>query len=67
MVEITTTDQKKRKKLKRSEDSLRDLWDIIKHTNIQILVVPEEEEQEKVSEKSLKRLYLKTYLIWEKK
>ena len=67
MVEITTIDQKKRKKLKRSEDSLRDLWDIIKHTNIQILVVPEEEEQEKVSEKSLKRLYLKTYLIWEKK
>ena len=67
MVETTTIDQKKEKKLKRSEDSLRDPWDIIKQTNIQILVVTEEEDQEKGSEKSLKRLYLKTYLIWEKK
>ena len=27
----------------RAEDSLRDLWDHIKHTNIQIIGVPEEE------------------------
>ena len=33
--------------MKRSEDSLRDLWDNIKCTNIQIIGVPEEEEKKK--------------------
>jgi len=32
------------KRMKITEDSLRDLWDNIKHTNIQIIEVPEEEE-----------------------
>ena len=35
----------------RAEDSLRDLWDHIKHTNIQIIGVPEEEEKKKEYEK----------------
>ena len=34
-----------------SEDSLRDLWDNIKHTNICIIEVPEEEEKGKGPEK----------------
>ena len=34
IVEITTTEQNKEKRMKRIEDSLRDLWDNIKHTNI---------------------------------
>ena len=35
--------------MKRTEDSLRNLWDNIKHTNIWIIGVPEEErEKEKV-------------------
>ena len=33
--------------MKRNEDSPRDLWDNIKHTNICIIGVPEEEEREK--------------------
>ena len=33
MVEITAAEQNKEKRMKRNEDSLRDLWDI-KHTNI---------------------------------
>ena len=33
MVEITSEEQKKVKRMKRTEDSLRDLWDNIKHTN----------------------------------
>ena len=37
--------------MKRNEDSLRDLWDNIKHTNIHIIGVPEGEEREKGSEK----------------
>ena len=40
----------KEKRMKRNADSLRDLWDNIKLTNIQIIGVPEEEEKEKESE-----------------
>ena len=41
VVEINSWEQKKR-----SEDSLRDIWDI-KHINIHIIGVPEREEREK--------------------
>ena len=41
MVEITSEEQNKVKRMKRTEDNLRDLWDNIKHTNIQIIGVPE--------------------------
>ena len=34
IVEITTAEQNKEKRRKRIEDSLRDLWDNIKRTNI---------------------------------
>ena len=37
--------------MKRFEDSLRDLWDNIKHTNIRIIGVQEEEEEKKGTEK----------------
>ena len=47
IVEITSEEQNKVKRMKRTEDSLRDLWDNIKHTNIQIIGVPEEEEKKK--------------------
>ena len=39
MVEITATEQNKEKRMKRYEDSLRDLWDNIKCTNIRIIGV----------------------------
>ena len=51
MVEITSEEQNKVKRMKRTEDSLRDLWDNIKHTNIWIIGVPEEEEKKKGYEK----------------
>ena len=41
--------------MKRMQDSLRDLWDNLKHTNIQIIGVPEEEEKKKETEKYLER------------
>ena len=41
MVEITSADQNKVKRMKRTEDSLRDLWDSIKCTNICITGVSE--------------------------
>ena len=49
-MEITTAEQNKEKRMKRIEDSLRDLWDNIKHTKIQIIGVPEEEEKNKGNE-----------------
>ena len=51
IVEITTTELNKEKRMKRIEDSLRDLRDNIKHINIRIIGVPEEEEKKKGSEK----------------
>ena len=47
MVEITSEEQNKVKRMKRTEDSLRDFQDNIKCTNIQSIVVPEEEEEKK--------------------
>ena len=44
-VEITATEQSKEKRMKRNEDSLRDLWDNIKCSNIHIIGVPEEERK----------------------
>ena len=45
MVEIISKEQNKVKRIKRTEDSLRDLWDNIKCTNILIIGVPEEENK----------------------
>ena len=44
-MEITSEEQNKVKRMKRTEDSLRDLWGNIKFTNIQIIGVPEEEKK----------------------
>ena len=53
MVEFTAVEQNKEKRMKRNEDSLRDLWDKIKCNNICIIGVPEGEEREKGPEKIL--------------
>ena len=42
MVEITSEEQRKLKRMKRTEDHI---WDHIKHTNTWILGVPEEEKE----------------------
>ena len=55
MVEFTAAEQNKEKRKKRNEDSLRDLWDNIKCTNIRIIGVPEGEERND-PRKFLKRL-----------
>ena len=55
MVEITEAKQNEETRMKRNEDSLRELWDI-KHTNIQITGVTEEEKKRKIMRKYLRRL-----------
>ena len=52
--------------MKRTEDSLRDFWDNIKHTNIQIIGVPEEEEKKKVYEKILEEIIVENFPNMEK-
>ena len=42
--------------MKKSEDSLRDVWGTIKQTNIHIMGVPGGEEREKVAEKLLEEI-----------
>ena len=47
--------------MKRIEDSLRDLWDNIKHTNIWIIGVPEEEEKKKGTEKIFEKIIVENF------
>ena len=47
--------------MKRIEDSLRDLWDNIKHTNFWIIGVPEEEEKKKGSEKVFQEFIVENF------
>ena len=61
MVEFAATEQDKEKRLKRNEDSLRDLWDNIKRTNIHIIGVPEGEEREKGYEKIFEEIIVKNF------
>ena len=61
IVELTTTEQNKEKRMKRIEDSLRDFWDNIKCTNIRIIRVPEEEEKKKASEKIFEEIIVENF------
>ena len=67
IVEITIAEQNKEKRMKRIEDSLRDLWDNIKLTNIRIIGLQKKKRRRKGLRKYLKRLQWKTFLIWERK
>ena len=66
MVEITSEEQNKVKRMKRTEDSLRDLWDNIKRTNILIIGVPEEEEKKKGYEKNFEEIIVENFPNMEK-
>ena len=46
--------QRGKKKKELNEDNLRDLWDNVKHSNIRIIGVPEEEDR-KAMRKFLRR------------
>ena len=61
MVEITSEEQNKVKRIKRTEASLRDLWDNIKHSNIRIIGVPEEKEKKKGYEKIFEEIIVENF------
>ena len=62
MVEFTAAEQNKEKRMKREEDSPRDLWDNIKHNNIRIIQVPEGDEREKGPEKIFEETLVENFL-----
>ena len=65
-MEITSEEQNKVKKNDKTKDSLRDLWDNIKCTNIQIIGVPQEEEKKKGYEKSFEEFIAENFPNMEK-
>ena len=65
-VEITSEEQNKVRRMKRTEDSLRDLWDHIKSTNIWIIWVPEEEEKKKGYENIFEEITVENFTNMEK-
>ena len=66
MVEIISEEQNKVKKVKRTEDSLRDVWDHIKCTKIRIIGVPEEEKKKKVNKKIFEEIIVENLPNMEK-
>ena len=61
MVDFTAVEKKKEKRMKKNEDSLRDLWDNIKCNNICIIGVPEGEEREKGPEKIFAEIIVENF------
>ena len=61
MVELTAAEQTKEKRMKRNENSLRDLWDNIKCNNICIIGVPEGEERKKGPEIIFEEIIVKNF------
>ena len=55
LVEFTAAEQNKEKRMKRIEDSLRDFWDNIKRTNIQIIGVEKNKRKRKGLRKYFRR------------
>ena len=61
MVEFSAVEQTKEKRMKRNEDSLRDLWDNIKRNNIHITGVPEGEEREKGPDRIFEEIIVENF------
>ena len=61
MVEINEAERKKEKRIKRNEDNIRNFWDNVKHPNIQIIGVPEEEDKKKGNEETLEEIIAENF------
>ena len=60
MVEINEAERKKEKRIKRNEDTLRDLWDNVKCPKDRIIGVPEEDKK-KGHEKILEEIIAENF------
>ena len=59
--EIMDAEPKREKRLKTNEESLRELWDDVKCTNIHIIGVPEGEEREEGTEKIFQEIIAENF------
>ena len=66
MMKISATEQNKEKRIQRNQDSLRDLWDNIKHINNRIIGVPEGEGKDKEPEKIFEQVIVENFPNMEK-
>ena len=57
---------KKKKRIKRNEDNLRELWANVKCPNIQIIGIPEEEDKKKDHEKIPEEIRVENFPKMEK-
>ena len=65
--EITGAEQKREKRLKTNEESLRELWNKVKRTNIHIIGVPGGEERKKGTEKIFQEIIVIVFFsVWHK-
>ena len=60
-MEITHAEQKREKRLKTNEESLGELWDNDKCTNIHIIGVPEGEERVRGTEKIFQEIIAENF------
>ena len=67
MVELTSEEQNKVKRMKRTEDSLRDLWDNITLTNIQIIGEKKKRKKKRGYEKIFEETIVENFPNMEKK
>ena len=52
---------KKKKRIKRNGDNLRDCWDNVKRPNIRITGVPEEQDKKQDHEKILEKIIVENF------
>ena len=60
-MEINEAERKEKKRIKRNEDNLRDLWGNVKLPNIRIIGVPEEVNKKKGHEKILEEIIFENF------
>ena len=53
--------KKEKKRIKINEDNLRDFWDHVELTNIQLIGVPEEEDKKKDHEKIFEEIIVENF------
>ena len=60
-------EQNEETRIQKNEESLIRLWDLSKHANIQIIGMPEGEEEQQKIENLFENIMKENFLIWQRK
>lgn len=66
-VEVSQSEEQNEKRMKKSKNNLRDLWDTIRWTNICIIGVPKGKQREKIAQSLFKEMLDKNFPYLRKK